>query len=71
MKLTRLFQPRHPKFWLLLALNALSALISWLVQTRELAMPVQLILASFAIGNLVLGMRLAWQLMQEPERQAP
>lgn len=66
----RLFQPRKPAFWLMLALNALSSVLMWIVQNRSLVPVAALLVGVFAIGNAVLGMRLAWQLLQtspEPE----
>lgn len=72
MKLARLLQPRNPLFWLLVALNALSAAISWLLQTRAFPLAVTLALAIFALGNFLLGLKLAVQLMREPgEAAAP
>ena len=55
MKLTRLFQPRNPRFWLWVALNLLSAALVWMVQTKSLPVGVMLLLALFALGNAVLG----------------
>jgi hypothetical protein len=64
MKLTRLFQPRNPRFWMWVALNLLSAALAWMLQTRTLPMGVMLLLALFALGNAVLGtwlMVLLWR----------
>ncbi|MEY3488013.1 MAG: hypothetical protein RL075_2018, partial [Pseudomonadota bacterium] len=36
MKLSRLFQPRNPIFWIMLSLNALSMALAWLVENRPL-----------------------------------
>lgn len=55
MKLTRLFQPRNPRFWLWVGLNLLSAALVWMVQTKSLPVGVMLLLALFALGNAVLG----------------
>ncbi len=65
MKLSRLWQPRHPAFWMMLALNALSSLLGWIVHTRELALPAALVVALFALGNAGLGLLLAFRLMRE------
>lgn len=65
MKLTRLYQPRNPLFWLMIGLNALSPLLAWVVHNRPLNMPATLMVAFFAIGNAVLGTWLAWRLMRE------
>lgn len=68
MKLSRLFQPRNPLFWIMLVLNGLSMALGWLVQNRPLNVAGMLIVGVFAIGNAVLGMWLAWRLMREPAR---
>jgi hypothetical protein len=64
MKLTRLFQPRNPLFWMMMALNALSAMLAWIVHNRPLNTFATLIVAGFAIGNAVLGTWLAWRLVR-------
>jgi uncharacterized membrane protein AbrB (regulator of aidB expression) len=64
VKITRLFQPRNPRFWLWVALNLLSAALAWMVQTKSLPVGVMLLLALFALGNAVLGtwlMVLLWR----------
>lgn len=63
MQLSRLFQPRKPAFWLMLALNLLSSLLVWVAQTQPLSTLGQVLVAVFAIGNSVLGLRLAWLLV--------
>ncbi len=65
MKLSRLFQPRNPLFWLMLILNALSSVLSWLIHTRELGTPVTVVLALFALANALIGIWLAIRLMRE------
>jgi hypothetical protein len=66
MKLTRLFQPRNPLFWIMFALNALSSVLTFMLHTRDMATPAKLLIASFALANAVLGMWLAWRLMRDP-----
>ena len=66
MKFSRLFQPRNPLFWLLLALNALSPLLAWVVRNRPLNGWGIAVVAIFAIGNAVAGLWLAWRLVREP-----
>jgi 4-hydroxybenzoate polyprenyltransferase len=63
VKLSRLLQPRKPAFWLMLALNLLSAVLGWVVQTQQLNLLGSVLVAGFAIGNAILGMRLAWLLV--------
>ena len=63
MKISRLYQPRNPLFWIMVALNALSALLSWITHTHTLGIVASLLVAGFAIGNAVLGTWLAWRLV--------
>ncbi len=65
MKWSRLFQPKNPLFWLMLALNALSPALAWLVHNRPLNWLGMLVIGGFAIGNAVLGVWLAWRLMRD------
>ena len=65
MKLSRLIQPRNPQFWLLIALNALSSAISWVLRTRELPTALTWVLAGFAVGNVLLGLWIAFRLVNE------
>jgi 4-hydroxybenzoate polyprenyltransferase len=66
LKLSRLIQPRNPLFWLMVVLNLLSSLLSWVLHTRELATAPMLVVALFALSNAVLGIWLAVRLMREP-----
>lgn len=65
MKLSRLFQPRNPLFWLMLLLNALSAALAWVVQYRQLNGWASLIVGIFAIGNALIGSWLIWRLLSD------
>jgi uncharacterized membrane protein HdeD (DUF308 family) len=67
VQLSRLFQPRKPAFWLMLTLNLLSSALAWVVQTQPLSALGQTLVAVFAIGNGILGLRLAWLLMSARE----
>lgn len=67
MKLSRLIQPRNPRFWLMLALNALSTLLAWVARSQPLSTLGTLLVLGFALGNAVLGMALMWGLLREPE----
>ncbi|MBK7898960.1 MAG: hypothetical protein KA603_05425 [Azonexus sp.] len=66
MKLSRLYQPRNPRFWLLVVLNLLSTGISHLLRSHDFPTSITLILAGFALANVVIGLRIALQLMQDP-----
>lgn len=63
MKLQRLFQPRNPLFWIFLALNGLSSVLGWLAHTYTLSAWLAVVVLVFAVGNAVLGMRIAWRLL--------
>jgi heme A synthase len=65
MKLSRLFQPRNPLFWLAVALNALSAMLAWIVQNRELHAWPALLVGGFAMANALIGTWLVWRLLRE------
>ena len=64
MRLARLLQPRNPLFWLFVLLNGLSAVISYLLQTQAFSLPIALVLAGFALGNMIYGIRIAMRLMR-------
>ena len=69
MKLSRLWQPRNPAFWLMVALNLLSTLLAWVARSYELAPAAALMVAGFAVANALLGLRLMWLLMREESAQ--
>ena len=63
MKITRLYQPRNPMFWIMVALNLLSMLLGWVTHTYALGVVASLLVTGFAIGNALLGTYLAWRLV--------
>ena len=63
MKLARLYQPRNPLFWIMVVLNALSAILGWLTHTYPLGAVTSLLVVGFAVGNAVLGSFLMWRLL--------
>lgn len=65
MKLSRLYQPRNPLFWIMLVLNALSSVLAWIAHTRTLDTAGILLVSTFAILNAALGTWLAWRLLRE------
>ena len=71
MKLLRIYQPRNPLFWFMVALNVLSYALAWIVQNRPLNTLGMLLVGGFALANAVLGVWLMWRLMQTepPEKQ--
>ncbi len=66
MRIGRLFQFRNPLFWTFVLLNGLSTVISYLLRTQEFSLPIALVLAGFALGNMIYGLRIAVRLMREP-----
>ena len=67
MRLARLFQFRNPLFWIFVLLNGLSTVISYLLRTHDFSLPIVLVLACFALGNMIYGIRIALRLMREPD----
>ena len=55
----------------MMALNALSTALVWIVQRYHLTPLTSLVVAVFAIGNAWLGLRLAWQLLSTPPDPPP
>ena len=64
--LRRLFQPHIRAFWLMVALNALSAVLLWITRSYPLTSLAQVVFGVFALGNAFLGFRLAWHLVSIP-----
>ena len=72
VKWLRIYQPRNPLFWIMLALNALSYALAWIVQNRALNLLGMLLVGGFALANALLGMWLIWRLIQSaPASQRP
>ena len=65
MKLSRLWQPRNPAFWLMVVLNLLSTVLAWIARSYQLAPAAALMVAGFAVVNALIGLRLMWLLMRE------
>lgn len=71
MKFSRIWQPDNPQFWILLILNGVSSLISFVLRTYELPLGLTWLLAGFAIANVLMGLGIAWRLMQPaPDKPA-
>ncbi len=64
MKISRLFQPRNPIFWMLVVLNLLSMFLSYVAQNYTLITLASVIVIVFAVLNTVLSMGLAWRLVK-------
>ena len=63
MKISRIYQPRNPLFWIMVALNLLSAGLGWITHTQPLGVVVSLLITFFAVGNACLGAWMAWRLV--------
>ena len=71
MKLTRIFQPRNPRFWLLLVLNLLSAGLTWGMRLPSVTSTAVVVMGMLALGNALLGMWLMWALVRDEPATAP
>lgn len=65
MKAARLWQPRNPAFWLMIAVNLLSTALAWVSRSYALAPAAALVVAAFAVANALIGLRLMWVLLRE------
>jgi uncharacterized membrane protein YwaF len=63
MKFSRLFQPRNPLFWILVALNLLSTVLSHVALNFELSTLGTVMVVLTALVNAVLSAFLAWRLV--------
>jgi len=63
LKISRLYQPRNPLFWIMVLLNLLSTALVWLTQTTPLATFGLIVVGVFALGNAILGTYLMWRLV--------
>lgn len=70
MKFSRLYQPRNPRFWLMVVLNLLSTALAWITRSYDLVPLAALAVAGLAVANAVIGIRLMLVLMRE-EPKAP
>ena len=51
MKLSRLYRPDDRRFWLMIVLNVLSAILAWVLRTYPLLPLASVVVAVFALGN--------------------
>lgn len=65
MKLSRLYRPHDRRFWLMIVLNVLSAILAWVLRTWPLVPLASLVVAVFALGNAALGMFIMFDLMRD------
>lgn len=65
MKFSRLWQPRKPAFWMMVVLNILSSVLTWILRSYPLVPLAAIIVAGLALMNAWIGLRLAFGLMRE------
>jgi hypothetical protein len=63
MKLSRLFQPKNPQFWLLVTLNVLSLALSHIAQNYNLNTLGSTLLIIVNLINVALSSYIAWRLV--------
>jgi len=69
IKWSRLFQLRHPLFWMIMALNGLSAMFTWVFQTKPLNTLGLGLVMIFLLGNALVSMWLTWRLLRGEQHQ--
>ncbi|MFM8919392.1 MAG: hypothetical protein ACKOEU_05135 [Limnohabitans sp.] len=63
MKISRLFQPKNPIFWILVALNLVSLALSHIAQNYPLNTLGTWLIAVCGLLNAVISAALAWRLV--------
>ncbi|MDE3232397.1 MAG: hypothetical protein KGN99_03755 [Pseudomonadota bacterium] len=63
MKISRLFQPKNPIFWILVALNLLSLALSHIAQNYPLNTLGTWVITACALLNAIISAVLAWRLV--------
>lgn len=64
MNLSRLFQPRNPQFWLMVAFNLLSSVLAWILRSYPLNTLGMVLITGLALANALLGMWFAYCLLR-------
>ena len=65
MKLSRLFQPRNPLFWLMLAFSALSSVCAWALRALPLTTLGLVLIGSVGLANALISLVLTWRLIRD------
>jgi hypothetical protein len=65
-KLKQLYRPKDRRFWLMIALNALSTVFMFFLQNSSLTGIGRAVLSVVVLVNAGLGMWLMWQLVNGP-----
>jgi len=66
IKLSRLWQPRHPLFWQWVAFNLMSSICTWALHALPLNGLGLALVGSVALLNVLFGLLCAWKLVHEP-----
>lgn len=64
---SRLIRPRHPLFWLLVALQALSGVFALILTQAEPAVAVAVLLSALLVANASVSALIVWRLWREPD----
>ena len=65
MKLSKLFQPRDPVFWLMVVFNLLSSVFAWSMRIEGIAPGLVFLFGLLALLNMIFGLLLAWRLLRQ------
>jgi hypothetical protein len=65
MKLSRLFQPRNPLFWLMLAFSVLSSACAWALRALPLSTLGLVLIGSVGLANALISLVLTWRLIRD------
>jgi hypothetical protein len=65
MKLSRLFQPRNPLFWLMLAFSVLSSVCAWALRALPLTALGLVLIGSVGLANALISLVLTWRLIRD------
>lgn len=70
-RLKRVWQPRNPLFWLMLAFNGLSSVMAWVLHLAPPTGAMLWGLTVLALGNALAGMGLLWRLWTDAPPPTP
>ena len=65
MRLSRLFQPRNPLFWLMLAFSVLSSVCAWALRALPLTTLGLVLIGSLGLANALISLVLTWRLIRD------
>ncbi|PPE67804.1 hypothetical protein [Caldimonas caldifontis] len=65
MKLSRIFQPRNPLFWLMLAFSVLSSVCAWALRAMPLTTLGLVLVGSVGLANALISLALTWRLIRD------